>query len=101
MTFALLVLAALFQLPPQTSDATIGVTAIHLESGRRVSVNGQERFPMASVFKFPTALTVLRRVDTGTLSLSKRITIEPEDFSLGFSPVRDEDNGKAVTFTIG
>ncbi len=101
MTFALIVLAALFQLPPQTSDAVIGVTAIHLESGRRVSVRGTEAFPMASVFKFPTALKVLRRVDTGTMSLSKRITIEPEDFSLGHSPVRDEANGKPVTFTVG
>ena len=29
------------------------------------------------------------------------MTIEPEDFSLGFSPVRDEANGKPVTFTVG
>lgn len=101
MTFALVVLAALFQLPPQHSDATVGVTAIHLESGRRVSVLGHEYFPMASVFKFPTALKVLRRVDTGTLALNKRIIIEPDDFSLGFSPVRDKANGKPVTFTVG
>jgi beta-lactamase class A len=100
MTFALVVLAALFQLPPQQSDAVIGVTAIHLESGQRVSINGQDRFPMASVFKFPTALKVLRRVDTGTLSLNQRITIEPEDFSLGHSPVRDNADGRSVTFTI-
>src|SRR5687767_15814639 len=93
MTFALIVLAAMFQLPPQSSDAVIGVTAIHLESGRRVSVNGMERFPMASVFKFPTALKVLRRAETGTFSLSQRITIEPDDFSLGYSPVRDKANG--------
>lgn len=100
MTFALVVLAALFQLPPQHSDAVVGVTAIHLESGRRVSVNGTDRFPMASVFKFPVALKVLRRVDTGTLSMNQSITIEPEDFSLGHSPVRDQANGRAVTFTV-
>jgi beta-lactamase class A len=101
MTFALIVLAALFTLPPQTSDAVVGVTAIHLESNRRVSVNGHDHFPMASVFKFPTALTVLRRVDTGTLALHKRITIEPENFSLGYSPLRDHANGRAVSLTVG
>jgi beta-lactamase class A len=101
MTFALIVLAAIFTLPPQKSDAVVGVTAIDLQSGRRVSIKGIDHFPMASVFKFPTALTVLRRVDTGTLSLQKLVTIEPDDFSLGFSPMRDEANGKAVTFTVG
>lgn len=101
MTFALVVLAALFALPPQKSDAVVGVTAIHLESNRRVSVNGHDHFPMASVFKFPTALTVLRRVDTGTLALHKRITIEPRNFSLGYSPLRDNANGRAVYLTVG
>ncbi|HEX6161139.1 MAG TPA: class A beta-lactamase [Thermoanaerobaculia bacterium] len=99
---ATLVLAAtLFTPPAQKSDATIGFTAIHLESGERISVRGSEHFPMGSVYKFPIALAVLRRVDTGTLSLRRQVTIEPKDFAGGWSPIRDEANGKAVTYTVG
>jgi beta-lactamase class A len=95
-----LILAALLQLPPQVSDATFGVTAIHLESGKRLSIRNTERFPMGSVYKFPIALAVLHRVDTGTLSLSQSVTIEPRDFSPGHSPLRDEAHGKPITITV-
>ncbi|HEX8616968.1 MAG TPA: class A beta-lactamase [Thermoanaerobaculia bacterium] len=96
-----LLLAAALVLPPQKSDAVIGVTAIHLESGRRVSVRGTERFPMGSVYKFPIGLTVLKRVDSGTLSLDRPIIVEPKEFAGGWSPLRDEAHGKPVTRTVG
>ena len=95
-----IVLAALFTLPPQKSDAVIGVAAIHLESGRRIEVRGDERFPMGSVYKFPIALEVLRRVDAGTLSLEQRYTIDPKDFAPGFSPVRDRAKGRPVRMSL-
>ena len=95
-----LVLAAILTLPPQKSDATIGVSAIHLESGERLSVRNMERFPMGSVYKFPIALAVLRRVDIGTLSLDQVITIEPRDFSTGWSPLRDHANKRPIVITV-
>lgn len=95
-----LILAAALQLPTQVSDATIGVTAIHLESGQRLTVRGAERFPMGSVYKFPIALTVLQRVDQGSLKLSDSVTIEPRDFSPGHSPLRDEAKGQPSTKTV-
>ncbi|MEA2462296.1 MAG: beta-lactamase class [Acidobacteriota bacterium] len=95
-----LILAAAFTLPPQQSDAVIGVTAIHLESGRRVSVRGTERFPMGSVYKFPIALTVLKRVDSGTLSLDREVTIQPREFAPGWSPLRDEARKRPITLTV-
>lgn len=95
-----LILAALLQLPPQVSDATFGVTAIHLQSGKRLSIRNTERFPMGSVYKFPIALAVLKRVDAGLLSLNQPVTIEPCDFSPGHSPVRDEAHGRPVTMTV-
>lgn len=95
-----LILAAALTLPPQQSDAVIGVAAIHVESGRRLGVRETERFPMGSVYKFPIALTVLRRVDSGTLGLDQEITIEPKDFAPGWSPLRDQAHGKPVTLTV-
>jgi beta-lactamase class A len=95
-----LILATLLTLPQPKSDAVIGVAAIHIESGRRVSVRGHERFPMGSVYKFPIALAVLRRVDDGKLSLERKVTIEPKDFAPGWSPLREDAKGQPVTLTI-
>ena len=95
-----LILAAALQLPSQLSDATIGVTAIHLETGQRLTVRGAERFPMGSVYKLPIALAVLQLVDAGKLSLDDSVTIEPRHFSPGHSPLRDEANGKPATKTV-
>ena len=96
-----LVLAATFVLPKQQSDATIGFTAVNLQSGQRVSVRGAERFPMGSVYKFPIALAVLRRVDAGEISLEQKVTIAPEELAPGWSPLRDEARGKTFTTTVG
>src|ERR1041384_8504999 len=49
----------------------VGATAIHLETGRRVSLNGAERFPMASTVKVPIAVELLRRVDAGQVKLDQ------------------------------
>ena len=40
----------------------IGVAAIHLETGARISYNGSRRFPMASVSKIPMAVEFLSRL---------------------------------------
>jgi beta-lactamase class A len=90
-----LILAATLTLPPQKSDAVIGVAAIDLQSGRRFSVRGGERFPMGSVYKVPIALEVLR-----TQQLDRVVTIEPPDFSPGWSPLRDAAKGKPIVMTV-
>lgn len=96
-----LILAAILVLPPQKSDAVIGVSAIHLETGKRLSVRNVERFPMGSVYKFPIALAVLKRVDGGTLSLGQVVTIEPQDFAPGWSPLRDAAHKHPIVLTLG
>lgn len=55
---------------------------------------------MGSVYKFPIALTVLKRVDSGTLRLDQEVTIQPKDFAPGWSPLRDRANGQPVTLTL-
>lgn len=95
-----LILAAALTLPPQKSDSVIGITAVNLQTGARVSTRGSERFPMGSVYKFPIAMATLRLVDIGRLRLDQEVTIEPKDFSPGHSPLRDEANGQPVTVTV-
>ena len=65
------------------SGGVVGVTAHHLETGRRVSLRGSERFPMASSYKVAIAVELLRRVDAGELSLDQMVTLKPSDLHPG------------------
>ncbi|MBI3404438.1 MAG: class A beta-lactamase [Acidobacteria bacterium] len=64
-------------------DGKVGVAAIHLESGRRVSLNGSEAFPMASTFKVPVAVQFFKRIEKGEIRLDQMITLAPSDLHPG------------------
>ena len=74
-----------------TAQGRVGVAAIVLETGKAVALNGDEQFPMQSVYKFPIGMAVLAHVDRGTLNLEQRVRVEPSDFvsDLQHSPIRD------------
>lgn len=83
-------------------NAVVGVSIIGNNGKDTLSLNGDRRFPMQSVFKFHIALAVLSEIDNGNLALDQKITIGedellPEDF---WSPLRDE-HPQGGTFTIG
>ncbi len=59
--------------------AVVGVSVLHLESGRRLSVRGGETFQMASVFKVPVAIATLGAVEKGTLRLEQEVEIRRSD----------------------
>jgi beta-lactamase class A len=79
-------------------DGVTGVAAVHLESGKRVALNPAEPFPMASVYKVPIAIVVLRQVDAGKLSLDRKVTVT--EYHPGHSPLRVETGGKRATFSV-
>lgn len=81
--------------------AIVGVSIIGNDGKDTLSLHGDRRFPMQSVFKFHIALAVLSEIDKGKLSLDQKIEIDkyellPEDF---WSPLRDE-NPNGGSFTI-
>jgi beta-lactamase class A len=57
----------------------VGLSVLHLESGRSVSHRGGERFQMASVFKVPVAIAVLDAVEKGRLRLDQDVEILESD----------------------
>src|SRR5204862_1923382 len=63
--------------------------ALHLPSGRRISLNGGERFPMASVCKLPIAIHILAMVDEGKLTLRDEIEIPLYDVVPTVSPIAE------------
>ena len=65
------------------SGGTMGVAAVHVESGRSAWLNPDVPFPMASTYKVPVAVELLTRVDAGDLSLDDRIDIGVDAYSPG------------------
>ncbi len=75
------------------SRGRIGVAAIDLSSGERISVLGDQRFPMASTSKVAIAATFLAGVDEGRWSLTSEfpllIPVRSEKYSSTRAPVRE------------
>lgn len=70
--------------------ARVGAAAVMLDTGESLTVGDDVFYPMQSVFKFPLALSVLKRVDEGTLDLEQNIHIRPEQLVKDtWSPMRE------------
>lgn len=78
---------------------TVGVAALHLESGRSAYLNRSVGFPMASTFKIPVAVQLLTRVDRGEVKLDSMITIQSGDLHPGSGTMSDllDDPGVALS----
>ena len=85
----------------ESSGGTVGVGALHVESGRSVWLNPDEPFPMASTYKVPIALQLLTRVDRGEISLTDMIELQPEDIHPGSGTISSlfDDPGVVLSLT--
>ncbi|RED24824.1 beta-lactamase class A [Flavobacterium cutihirudinis] len=74
-----------------TKNATVGISIKSIEDKDMLSINGNLKAPLMSVFKFHIALTVLSKVDEGKLSLDQKIFIKKKDLNENtWSPMRDD-----------
>jgi beta-lactamase class A len=62
---------------------TVGVAARNLASGAETHVDADGLFPLASCFKVPVMVEVMRQVDAGRLRLDDRVTLSEADKSPG------------------
>ncbi|MBD0344364.1 MAG: class A beta-lactamase, subclass A2 [Coleofasciculus sp. Co-bin14] len=85
----------------RTAQGRVGVAATVLETGESLALNGEQQFPMQSVYKFPIGMAVLAQVDQGKLKLEQRVRVEKSDFvsELQHSPIRD-DNPQGVELSL-
>jgi len=60
-------------------SATLGLSMKGIEDKDTLSVNGNLKMPMMSVFKFHIALAVLHKVDEGKLNLNQEIFVKKKD----------------------
>jgi len=77
------------ELLARTTDAVVGVSALHIESGKYVSVRGTEPFPQASAVKVPIAVQIMALADEGKLALDKMVTVRPADVHPGSGRIND------------
>jgi beta-lactamase class A len=87
------------QISAQT-DGTVGAAALHLTTGMLVSLNGGDRFPLASVCKLPIAMNILAMVDEGRLRLSDVIEIPRQDVWPGVSVIAQRHLRSAKRTTL-
>ncbi len=79
------------------AQAHVGIGVLDLNTGESWFRNGEQRFPMQSVFKLPLGIVILKLVDEGKLSLSQLVTISPQEFAPGYSPIM---KGGSAQFTV-
>lgn len=74
------------------SAGRIGVAAVDLSTGEKISVLGDQAFPMASTSKIAVAATYLEMVEKGQVSLSSEfplmLPVSSQRFSTAVAPVR-------------
>ena len=84
----------------KASGGITGATAIHIETGRRVSLNGSERFPMASSYKVPIAVQLLTLVDQGKVRLDQMIELKASDLHPGSGTLTGLFNKPGVALSV-
>jgi beta-lactamase class A len=78
-------------------QGTMGVAAVHLDTGETIAVSADTRFPTASGIKTAVMVEVFQRIAAGTLSLDRPVAL-PEDAKVGGSGVLKELHaGSALT----
>ena len=84
-----------------TKHATVGISIKSIEDKDALSINGNLKMPMMSVFKFHIALAVLNKVDEGKLSLTQKIFIKKEALDPEtWSPMAEEFPNGNIDLTL-
>jgi beta-lactamase class A len=65
----------------KAAKGTVGVAAIHLETGREIAYNANEFFPMASTVKIAVAAKIIDLVDQGRIRITSRIPVRRSELA--------------------
>lgn len=57
------------------AKGTVGLSLVHIESGKTISINGKSQLPLYSVFKLPLAVAVLKEVEENRLRLDQKVRV--------------------------
>ncbi|MDY0988044.1 Extended-spectrum beta-lactamase PER-1 precursor [Flavobacterium sp. ACN2] len=84
-----------------SKNATVGVSIKNIEDKDTLSINGNLKMPMMSVFKFHIALAVLHKVDEGEFNLTQEIFVKKKDLKEDtWSPMKEDYPEGNVNLTL-
>ena len=84
----------------RTAHGTVGVCAVHIESGRTASLNPEREFILQSTFKALVAGDVMRDVDRGRLALTTPVALLARDMAPNASPLSKRHPLGGVTVSV-
>lgn len=71
-------------------DLKLGFALYDFSTGKSISINGNDKYPMQSVFKFPIGVALLDCVSRGEFALLDSVTLTKADLSPDlWSPIRE------------
>ena len=65
------------------AQGTVGLSVVHIESGKTISINSKAQLPLYSVFKLPLAIAVLKEVEENRLRLDQQVQATPAEIVPG------------------
>ncbi len=86
-----------FAVQERRGRGRLGVVAIDLRDMRRIEQRAHERFPLASTFKLPLAMAVLKRVDARAERLDRPIRFTAHDVLPNSPVVARQPHGGTLT----
>ncbi|SDR53901.1 beta-lactamase class A [Paraburkholderia fungorum] len=81
------------------SRGSVGVSALHVETGERLGLHEDCRFPLESTIKIAIAMKVLALVDAGELALSDWIEVQSSEMNSG-GPLGEEFLHDGVALSV-
>jgi beta-lactamase class A len=84
----------------ERAGGKVGVSVIHVETGRETAVGASTRLPLYSVFKLPLAVVVLKSVERGQLGLDQQATVEAGDVAPGVPSNAETWRNVPVTVSV-
>ncbi len=72
-----------FQYLEQESSGTLGISALHVETGQSIHYKSDEMFLMCSTYKIPIAICLLEKVDQKLIDLNQLISVHDYDLRPG------------------
>jgi len=81
------------------AQGSVGLSLVHIESGKTISINGNSQLPLYSVFKLPLAIAVLKDVEEKRLRLDQKVHVTPAEIVTG-APANTALWVKPVDYTI-
>ncbi|WP_103104557.1 serine hydrolase [Brevibacillus reuszeri] len=79
------------------SPGVFGVAAAHLETGKSAGNLDDQLFQLASAFKIPIMVTLMREVEAGKLRLDQRVTLKRDERVPGSGVLQELDAGATLT----